>query len=375
MIILTMLGTGNYGTTRYVWGDRTCETHLFPIALATWFPEAEVKALATVEASEKFGGPLQDAVPRADLVPIPSGKSESELWEIYRTISETLPDGSPVLFDITHGFRSLPTLALLALSFLRTAKKVRLEHVLYGAWEARDPETNASPVFELTPFVTMIDWANATNRFLETGQAQKFAPLITKNERYALKEVAGRMTDVSDALAHMRAQAVTDSAQKLLNRITAARSTEWDQKHAPMQLLLDLIEEQFSPMSNRDPLKAQWAEIVWLADRKHYAAAASLAREWLVSVRVLTSGERILPVVDASRDAAEKWLNDRTKAVPAEWTRALELWRNLGNLRNDLMHWGMREGPRPVGTVEREVNALPEQLRLAVAPLGLEVGP
>jgi len=379
MIIVTMLGTGKYETTCYQWGEHTCETTLFPVALASWFPpDTVVKALVTDEAREKYGETLQTAVPGVEFVAIPSGKSEEELWQIFSTVAETLPEGEEVILDITHGFRSLPILTLLALSFLRIAKGIKLYKVFYGAYEARNQETHVSPVFDLTPFVTMLDWANATDRFLETGDARKIAPLIMEKRKNPLNNVAQGMTEVSESLALMRAKDVLENARKLQKKITAAKAEEWEAQHTPLKLLLERIETRFSPIAETDTLKAQWEQICWLSNHAHYPAAVSLAREWLVSVRVVVSGKPIFPVDKEERKSAERWLNNARRSgspIPEEWTAAIHLWSgNLNHFRNDLMHWGMRHDPRRPIEINRRVKELPEQLRQAVKPLGIEVG-
>jgi hypothetical protein len=51
-------------------------------------------------------------------------------------------------------------LALLAAAFLRSAKGIRLRALLYGAYDAR--ENDVAPVFDLTPFLDLLEWMFAT---------------------------------------------------------------------------------------------------------------------------------------------------------------------------------------------------------------------
>ena len=374
MTILTMLGTTTYQLTRYEWNGKSCETHLFPIAVATWFPHADIKALVTTEAKEKHGNALCNVLPQAELIDIPSGKSEDEFWQIFNQIIEALPENEVVILDITHGFRSLPTLALLTLAFLRTAKNIELKHVLYGAYGTQNTGHDPTPVFDLTPFVKMLDWANATERFLDTGDARKIAPLITEQRRNPLNDVARSMSKVSEALALMRGERITEESRRLITNVEQAKEEEWEAQHAPLKLLLNQIEARFAPLADTSPLRAQLEQIAWLASHGHYPAAAALAREWIVSVRVVTEGGNVFPVNNTEREIAEQWLNDRDKKIPTEWQAVLEVWRNLTDLRNDLMHFGMRQSPKQPKTIQAQVEKLPQQLREAVQPLGIDMG-
>ena len=377
MTILTTLGTGSYEPTNYVWGERAYQTSLFVTAVAAWVPGATVKAVSTELAWERQGGALLAAIPSVERVPIPDGANEDELWQIFNVLVEAIPAGETVIFDITHGFRSQPVLSLLVASFLRVAKGIRLEAVLYGAYE-RDRER--SPVFDLTPFVAMLDWANATERFLETGDARKIASLIREQRKNPLNSVAARLTDLSEALALVRPILVTQKASDLMVRIEEARAEPWEAQHAPLKLLLDRIQTGFSPLAATEPLRAQWQQIGWLTTHQHYLAAAALAREWLVHVRVVVAGGTIVPIDNALRDAAESWLNnaDNEKGsapheAPPEWKASVALWRNLTDLRNDLAHCGLRVSPRPPKAIRDSVTTLPSELAAAARLLGIEV--
>jgi CRISPR-associated Csx2 family protein len=68
-------------------------------------------------------------------VDIPDGKSEEELWEIFEAISKAVQEGDEIVFDITHGFRSLPMIAMLTIAYLKQVKGVKVQHVVYGVYE------------------------------------------------------------------------------------------------------------------------------------------------------------------------------------------------------------------------------------------------
>lgn len=385
MIVLSVLGMGRYEPAEYVWGERRHEAAFFSAALAVWFPEATLKVLATEKAWRTHGDALRAAAPGAERVPIPDGANEEELWRIFNTLAQAIPENEEVIFDITHGFRSLPVLALLATAFLRVAKNVRVRHLLYGAYEQRNEATQETPVFDLTPFADLLDWTAATERFLETGDARKFAALVTANRRYSPRDVGTALETLSEALLTNRPALAQEQARHLGQRIEEARAGDWEARHAPFQLLLERIAHTFSPLADAEPLRSQWAQIDWLAHHGHYPAAAALAREWLVSVRIWKTGGTILPPRDKGRGKeegeswtkqrreAEDWLNDKEKAVSSGWEPLLQQWLNTTNLRNDLMHCGMRYKPGSPKTLQELTSLLPRKLAEAVAPLGLDL--
>jgi CRISPR-associated DxTHG motif protein len=384
MIILTTLGLGrkdatdHYETVLYEWIDREGNRHetttsLFPLALAEWFPNSHLIVLLTADVKKQRGTELLAALPTAQLIDIPNGANDDEFWQMFNVIAEAIPEGEEVILDITHGFRSIPMLGLLSLSFLRVAKKVTIKHILYGARDA-NPGKSPVPVFDLAPFLTMLDWANATDRFLETGDARKISPLIEEKHKNPLNSVARKMTELSQALLLARADEVLVRARELQEKIAIAKTETWEPQHSPLKLLLDDVATRFAPAAHSDILTAQWEQIRWFIAHGHYNSAASLAREWLVSLRVQLDGGTLRPVVNEQRKVAENWLNNRDKEVPEDWDAVQKLWVNVSDLRNDLMHFGMREQPRPAKAILEQVQALPEQLRQAALPLGIAVG-
>ncbi|MBS3932827.1 MAG: CRISPR-associated DxTHG motif protein [Truepera sp.] len=118
-----------YERVRYCWGEREFETNLIQEAWGEWFPDAQVLVLTTEKAKQERQSDLE-LHPHWTVVGIPDGKNESELWGIYEQVVIHLEERDEVILDITHGFRSLPVVILLAASFLRSARGVTISHLL-----------------------------------------------------------------------------------------------------------------------------------------------------------------------------------------------------------------------------------------------------
>ena len=104
---------------------------------------------------------------------IPDGKTEEEIWLIFNTIFDLLESGDRIYMDITHGFRSLPMVLSAMLNYAQFIfKDLTLKEIFYGAYEAQ--LEGCSPVFHLTPFVMLQNWAVGADKFLNTGDANLF---------------------------------------------------------------------------------------------------------------------------------------------------------------------------------------------------------
>lgn len=396
-VIISILGLGRwdrekggyvYEKARYAWDDRkTVETDFFPEALAEWFPDATFLLLGTQRALEARDPHLSRLgnSKRVLKVTIPEGRGPEEYWEIYNSIAEALPEGAEVVLDITHGYRSLGMIAFLAIAFLQAARRVRLSHVLYAAFEARTPE-GITPVFDLAPFVSILDWANATQHFLETGDAGKFQPLAeargAKPVNLHLNRAVKGLGSLSSALAANRALEIGEVARKTLDSLEKAQQEEWASQHQPLKLLLPRLKAMLSQLaleespSQEDHLRQNFALVLWLLQNQQFEKALGLAREWMVSFAQYRRQGSWYPISPASRKEAEEWVKSCAKGeskTPPGWEDFIQLWRDLGDLRNDLMHFGFRESPRRKESIPQEVKEKIHRLRDVVRGMGFEL--
>lgn len=204
--LISFLGTGKYAPWCYQFnGSSTREPVEFvQIALAQFFEPSEILIFTTEEAYEKNFAPegkllkqLHDNgfAANAKNVMIPSGRSEAEIWEIFNTVLRHVGQDDRLLFDVTHSFRSLPLIALACIQYLRALRNVSLAGIYYGAFEARkDPNDpyQPAPVFDLTPFVELMDWSQAVEEFVKYGECGAMGELLRQKVLPRKKATQGR---------------------------------------------------------------------------------------------------------------------------------------------------------------------------------------
>ncbi|ABF45259.1 TIGR02221 family CRISPR-associated protein [Deinococcus geothermalis] len=383
-VILSALGTGAYREARYQSEHHSdiITTGLFAVALHRWYPQAEVKLLATDAAWDSANGDyVKKHHPDFERVRIPEGRTEAEAWELFGAMTDAVPPGSRVIFDITHGLRSLPMLGFLALSYLRVVRNVTIERVYYGALELTPREEGAlTPVVDLTPLVRLLDWAQAAKRFQDTGDASLFTGLLRVRGPGNLNSVADCLGQLSTALASNRTVEVGELSGVLLEKLGRWEQENTLAQHRPFLQVADTIKATMQPLQAREDerlnLLSHHAQIAWYRERGHWVQAVGLAREWLVSVLTWQQTDT-LQLKRKHREDAERLLGQYAKtpqAAPAELQAAAALWDELTDLRNDLAHFGMREDSRTRSTkLKEKVNHLLDKLPDAVRPLGLDL--
>lgn len=192
--LISFLGTGKYEPWCYQFNGSSTEgpVEFVQIALAEFLNPSEILIFTTEEAYGRNFKPvdkLRDQLAKngfaanAKNVMIPSGRSEAEIWEIFNILLQHVGENDRLLFDATHSFRSIPLLALACIQYLRALRNVSLEGIYYGAFEARkDPQDpyQPAPVFNLTPFVELMDWSQAVEEFVKYGECGALGELLRR---------------------------------------------------------------------------------------------------------------------------------------------------------------------------------------------------
>ncbi|EFO79698.1 CRISPR-associated protein, TM1812 family [Oscillochloris trichoides DG-6] len=375
---ISFLGAGNLSQTTYYWGDHTCSTHFMAEATVRIFKPDQLHVIVTKEAREKH---LNDLMSRVEgilpvfPVDIPSGRSEEELWAIFAAIAGVIEDDDTIIIDITNAFRSIPMMALLAAAFVRVVRKATVERIIYGAFEAK--QDNITPIFDLTSFVNLLDWTNATDSFLRYGRADQLSQLASvSNSHSPLPPIATDLSDhlktLTNALQTVRPIELMRSAQQVEHLVSSSRN-DVSTTNQPIRLLLDQIAIEYGqfglqrprhPNTAPDLLKRKLRMIGWYLDKGLAVHAITLAREWLISLVLVRVGGDMF--CKEHREDAEKLLNGYSspiaKSALPDYAQLYEIWQKIRKLRNDVAHAGMRSPAASAETVISDTSKLCKQL-------------
>ncbi len=398
MKVLTFLGIGRYEPVTYVWqderGEHSCATHLFPEAVARIFEPEKVLVFVTPQAKahEHFQTLAQQLGDLLQPVDIPEGKSEAELWEIFDCVVTSVEKGDTVLLDITHAFRSIPMIVFAVAAYLRRTKGVKIERIVYGAYEARD-ENNRARVFDLTPLLDLLDWLSGAEFFLQRSDATLLAERLRTVHQQAwkaqasddlprrLQSVATKLRSLSQALHLARPCDVMRNAYELLPMLqeTASEAQRWAK---PFAVILEQVRSEVAKFAHdapdrldRENLRRQLTLIEHFVEKGLLVQAILLAREWVVSWVALQKGDgdwldenyreqQIEHALGAS--AAQK---HKPVEVP-EWLDSLpksgevaKLWDWFTQLRNDVAHCGMRKDAAGISSIKQRAKEITERLK------------
>ena len=123
---------------------------------------------------------------------IPDGKNEEEMWTIFNTVYEALKPNDELYFDLTHSYRYLPMLVLVLGNYAKFLKGVKVKHISYGNYEARDAATNEAPLMDILPLTMLQDWTFAAADLIQNGNIEKLQELKEANALSPMLRTKGK---------------------------------------------------------------------------------------------------------------------------------------------------------------------------------------
>jgi CRISPR-associated DxTHG motif protein len=387
--IISFLGTAASDRYyEYTYQGQSANGRVFPEALRD-LVKFEKMLVCTTDGARETTWRIVDSLndDRIEQVPIKDGMDNVELWHNFEQIVSRFSQDDEVIFDITHGLRSLPFLVFIFSAYLKVAKKVTIGSVLYGVLEKKreseDPNIfGIIPVIELTEFVPMLDWMSATQRFVDLGDGNGLAKLL-RNVHVAdsdlellVNETASAIERVSDALIYIRPMEVMESVAELRELIPkiGTQGRELPQLQ-PFLLLCEQIVERYEKLALAKPLASNHLEqnlqcqldmMTWYQDHQQQVKSIMLGRELFVSILMYWQGNRRIFNYDVRRPA-ESILNNYQDNVEfgrfVNSQKIKETWKKATELRNDFAHTGMSSAPESIDSLKQKIDGVIEEIK------------
>lgn len=302
-------------------------------AVAAESVTAEMLCVHEQRLSEEFGIPVQCLL-------ISYARDKDEQVAILNTLEQAVEPGENIVLDVTHGFRHLPMLALVAARYLAHVRNVHVQELYYGALEMTDPATKQTPVLRLGAMLQMLDWVEALASYDKSGNYGVFSELLT-----------------NDGMDPRRAEMLSQAAyfERCSNPVQARQELSGVLNHVrehkgPMgSLFRDTLTERIGWF--RHGTRASWE--LSLADsyleRQDYLRAITYLYEGFISRAVETYGGDINDY-DSRKYAHEKAREQHPQV------------RTLEHLRNAMAH-GVRSFNSDAKRLLQDQQALDKKLR------------
>ena len=342
-------------------------------------------------------------------VPIPEGKSEQEIWDIFRIVLDHLSQGDEVVFDITHAFRSIPMLAIVVLNYAKIMKNITIGGIYYGAFEVLGtipeaknipPKERRGPVLDPTPFDQLMEWSFAINRFTEAGDAAHISRLANYSARsvlsktmgedrtaHFLRRIAGDLDKFTKTLSTCRGLDISNVVKKLNKDIKQLEESNYVPPE-PFQPVFKQIKDQMGRFKG-DPILDGISAARWCLDHNLIQQGYTILQETLTSHFVSKIGENETYLKNKNRQIVNQAVTIYTNSLPPrEWIKPakddpettrkfinyfktqkelVKIYNDLSDSRNDLNHAGYRTNARRSEIFGKQLSKMIDSIERCLA--------
>ncbi len=280
---------------------------------------------------------------------IPFCKTDDEQSQLLKIFSEEVEPEEKVHIDVTHGFRHLPMLSLLAAFYLEHLYKAEISQIWYGSF---DQDTNKAPVYKLSGLLEINEWLQAIAAFDKDGNYAIFVPLLKKagfsNElTNKLKEAAyfENVLNIGEATARLR-------------KVIAELKTPPITLQAAHSLFLPTICERLEWVTENKQFEKQIKLAGLALERGDYLRSILYAYESIIT-QVCQQTNTDVNSFDGRENARKKYEDKLKKNKKSDESKNYKL---LKNLRNQVAH-GSRGTKKEVQQVLLDEMKMKEKLQ------------
>ena len=334
-------------------------------------------------------------------VKIPSINSEAEIWELFDIVYSSIPEKSEVIIDITHAFRSIPMLAVILINYAKILKNIKVNGIYYGAIEILGPfseiekipeEKRIAPIINLTSFLKLMEWTEASFEFSRYGISKKLKDLTMAEVIPRLKKSKGKdenakkLNFIANQLDNFTKCITTVRGKDLLFSINYSQIKSYLEdvkttlKIKPLKPLVNIILDKIDNFNNNDILNFIPA-VEFCIKHNLIQQAITILLEGVITYFC----EKFqFDYIDISkRNLISQVMNIKTKNIPEnkweepankniEITKQLlkkvdkeiaNIFCKLQDMRNDINHAGFKPNSRKVETFEKKLKDFFEKIK------------
>lgn len=325
---LAVLGTGNYNEVYYtINGEIPSQPDRYVQAAVLRFRKEELKdgdmvtIFVTKEAKRKHWEPAEGKGLRETLielfdgtgiriqsVDIPDGNhSNEELLELFRIMYDSIEKDEEIIFDITHGLRSLPLLALAIINYARMLKNCTVDAIYYGVFEARETkkiekngsqqEITCAPIIDLADIDALLRWANASHAFAQYGligpMEELYKASFDQQDRVSygkemdrfknLRATVESMKTLSDAIETSRGTDIEKVIQRKMNKGDAKKSIKAAYQEVRRNLDKSEVQSLLEQKPYMSPLFTQIQDAISVFDTEDIFHIGMETTRWCIS--------------------------------------------------------------------------------------------
>ena len=283
---------------------------------------------------------------------IPYARDSAEQVELLRIMAQHVDVDDRVDLDVTHGFRHLPMLAILAALHLRSIRHATIGGIWYGSY---DEDTKQAPVHNLIGLLHIADWLQALNTYDKDGDYDVFGRLIESSS-----------SEAADALRQAAFHEKTNNVGQARGPLRRFRQQFAAINPDPLsQLFANALQQRTAWVENQSLAERQYELAQHFLEHGDYLRAAILGFESLVTRLVQAAPVQLDPNnYDHRKTIKDEW-DAEIRRQRRQRTETQQAYLDLRELRNALAH-GSRSDFGHIQTVLASEASLRQALAQAI---------
>ncbi len=434
-LLISFLGASSYSYCNYYYEDQKIENVRFiqeaiaQIFCRQWKQDDRIIIFTTKEAYEKnwqdqekretkgLRKKLDNLNLNAQIINKPisnvtiQGTGETEIYErlnqLFDHIYQTIQNQDEIIFDITHAFRFQPMLGLVLLHYSKLLKNIKIDRILYGAFDVLGPasqineipvENRNVPILDLTQFATLLEWTNGADEFLNFGNAKKIKQLADQEIRPVLKNkqkrnvtaeninnLTKKLNEFADDIATCRGRTLVEA--KTLKTIKSLLPQIEDNIIPQLSPIIKELDKKISEFEAEENVKNGFQAVRWCIDNNLIQQGITLLMETLITFiakkfdldyKEETSRNLVTDCFHIFNKGLpeERWKNETIKQkeladkiLTSVFIKELSYdYITLNRYRNDINHGGYLNNAMKANKFEDKLNELYTRIYSKIFP-------
>lgn len=249
-----------------------------------------------------------------------------EIFDIYNSIIPEIKDEN-ILFDITHGFRSMPILIYQALQFsISQNSNIKKVELVYGEYIESKKE---SYVRDLSDYWRYSQISDAMTLFIEKLQGNRLSELL-QTEWPDCAKVIKRFSDIIASNFSLQIIEVLRNIKNVLKKVPEDLPSYWNK-------IIDFLNELIKINENKTDARTLFDFAVFLYNKKLYVQSIITMQETVeMAVGEYNNCKEYVGDYDWWQESGKKLLNEEKKKD----SKMKEKLNNLEYFRNQIAHGG-----------------------------------
>ena len=253
-----------------------------------------------------------------------------ELFECYRSVIPLIPKTSDILFDITHGFRSMPLLLFQALQFsFSNSADLRSVEIVYGEY---NKETSLSVVRNLSNYWTYSELGDALNVFETKLDGYKLSAII-ENEWQEASKAIKKISDIAQTNFALQIEDVCRQVKNAIQKFPSESNLSLEKVKSALENYLLKVSKNTLPET--------------LLAYAKYLYSLHLNTQAIITLQLTVEAAVTLKNASVERIGDYEWWQDYGRDILKNIVKEhqADLRKSLNNLeyfRNQIAHGGAR---------------------------------